>query len=169
MSTTSTTAVTLEDIAARLARLEDENAIVKLLYRMAQTVDYGDHPTWLDCFTAETQFQMVEVSEADRVVRVTHEGKAALEAFIPGHTHAPAHFHKHLVGDPLVEVEGDTATASSYLTRIDKGDNGPYFWSFGRYLDSFRRCEDGRWRVTSRTIEVESRTVPVKASDIGSK
>ncbi len=163
------TTTTVEDLARRLALLEDESAIVKTLYRMAQTVDYGDHGRWLDCFTEDTVFEMVEVTETDRTVRVRHEGREALAAFIPGHTHAPEHFHKHVVADPIVEVSGDDAEVTAYLTRIDKGADGPFLWSFGRYLDTFRRCDDGRWRVAKRVIEVESRAVPVKASDIGSR
>jgi ketosteroid isomerase-like protein len=161
--------VRLAGLEARLSTVEDESAILKTLHRMAITIDYGDHATWLDCFTTDIVFEMVEVSETDRVVRVRHEGRDALAAFIPGHTHAPAHFHKHLVSDPLIKVSGDTASCTSYLTRVDKGPDGPFLWSFGRYLDSFARGEDNRWRVARRTIEVESRAVPVKASDIGSR
>jgi 3-phenylpropionate/cinnamic acid dioxygenase small subunit len=159
----------IAELAARIERLEAHTAIVTVLYRMAQTVDYGAHAEWLDCFTEDVSFQMVEVSSTDRVVRVRHDGQAALAAFIPGHTHAPEHFHKHLVGDPIVEVDGATANVTSYLTRIDHGESGPYFWSFGRYLDTFRHCADGHWRVSSRIIEVESRAAPVKAADIGAR
>lgn len=161
----------LADVLRRLEVLEAESAVVKVLYTLAVTLDYGDNDGWLACFSPDVVFRMVEVSETDQVERVRHEGIDALTAFIPGHTHAPQHFHKHLVGDPIVEVaeSGDRATSVSYLTRIDKGAEGPYLWSFGRYLDEFARGEDGRWRMSARTIEVESRAVPVKASDIGSK
>lgn len=164
-----TDSTALASLVARVEALEAEQAIVKTLYRLAVTLDYGDNQAWLDCFTPDTVFEMVEVSETDRVVRVRHEGIAALEAFIPGHSHAPEHFHKHLVVDPMVEVDGDTAEVVAYMTRVDKGDAGPFLWSFGRYLDTFVRGADGRWRVSKRTIEVESRAVPVKAADIGAR
>ncbi|MFC7494367.1 MULTISPECIES: nuclear transport factor 2 family protein [unclassified Nocardioides] len=157
------------DLARRVDVLEAEAAIVKTLYRLAVTLDYGDHDGWLACIADDIVFEMVEVTETERTVRVRHEGKDALAAFIPGHTHAPAYFHKHLVADPMVEVDGDTAEATAYLTRVDKGEQGPFLWSFGRYLDSFARGTDGRWRLARRTIEVESRAVPVKSSDIGAK
>lgn len=159
---------TLEALARRVETLESESEILKTLYRLAITLDYGDHDTWLDCFVQDAVFEMIEVTETDRVVRVRHTSRDALAAFIPGHSHAPEHFHKHLVGDPLIEVDGTSATSTSYLTRVDKGDQGPFLWSFGRYLDAFARCEDGKWRLSRRTIEVESRAVPVKPSDIGS-
>lgn len=164
---TETTA--LEGLTRRVETLESESSIMKTLYRLAITLDYGDNAAWLDCFVPDAVFEMVEVNETDRVVRVRHTSRDALAAFIPGHTHAPEHFHKHLVADPLIEVDGDSARCTSYLTRIDKGENGPVFWSFGRYLDSFTKCDDGRWRVAERVIEVESRAVPVKATDIGGR
>lgn len=156
-------------LQARLRALEDQAAIVRVLHVLGQTIDYGDHERWIDCFTEDADFEMVEVSETGRVSKVRHEGRAALAAFIPGHTHAPAYFHKHLVSDPVVELDGDTARCDSYMTRVDKGPDGPFLWSMGRYLDTFRRCSDGLWRVSSRVIEAESRAVPVKATDIGGR
>lgn len=159
----------LNGLEARVAVLEGESAVIKTLYRLAITLDYGDHDGWLDCFLPDAIFEMAEVSSTGRTVRVRHTSREALAAFIPGHTHAPEHFHKHLVGDPLIDIDGDVATSTSYLTRIDAGEDGPFLWSFGRYLDTFNRCADGRWRVASRVIEVESRAAPVKAADIGSR
>jgi 3-phenylpropionate/cinnamic acid dioxygenase small subunit len=158
---------TLEDLATRIDRLESESALMKVLFRLAITLDYGDLETWADCFADDGVFEMVEVTETERSVRARHQGRDVIKAAVAGHTHAPEYFHKHLVGDPLIEVTGETASSTAYLTRVDKGEQGPFLWSFGRYLDTFVRGEDGVWRVTRRTIEVESRAVPVKASDIG--
>lgn len=171
MTTDEMTAIDerLARIEERLQGAEDRESIVRVLYILGHTIDYGDHDRWLDCFTEDCVFQMVEVSETERVSKVRHEGRPALAAFIPGHTYAPRYFHKHLVSDPVVEVRGDTAHCESYMTRVDKGPDGPFLWSIGRYIDEFRRCEDGAWRLASRTIEAESRAVPVKASDIGSR
>ena len=159
----------LEALERRVRELEDRDGIVRTLYVLGQTIDYGDHQRWLDCFVEDCVFEMVEVSSSGRDVKVRHEGRQALADFIPHHTHAPEYFHKHLVSDPLIDVDGDGATCSSYLTRLDEGDAGPFVWSIGRYGDEFRRCEDGRWRVSRRTIEVECRAVPVKSSDIGGR
>lgn len=157
----------VEALERRVRELEDLNAITRVLFVLGHTVDYGEHDRWVDCFAEDCVFEMVEVSESTRVVKVRHEGRQALAAFIPGHTYAPAYFHKHLVADPVIDLDGDRATCESYMTRVDKGESGPFLWSIGRYRDEFRRSADGRWRVSARTIEVESRAVPVKASDIG--
>ncbi|MGB3376513.1 MAG: nuclear transport factor 2 family protein [Microbacterium sp.] len=157
----------LDDIERRLAEREAEADIIRALFRLGHTIDYGDNDLWVDGFAEDAKFEMVEVSSEGRVIRVQHSGRDALAAFIPGHTHAPEHFHKHLIADPIVVLDGDRAHVESYMARIDKGDSGPFLWSMGRYLDDFVRSSDGRWRVVKRTIEVESRFAPVKASDIG--
>lgn len=163
------------DLTARLAALEGrldamdaERGVLWTLHRLAQTIDYGDHDAWLDCFAADGAFEMVEVSGATRTTRVRHEGRAALAAFIPGHTSAPDHFHKHLTTVPLIQADGPAeASAVSYFVRVDNGEAGPFLWSFGRYLDRFTRGEDGRWRLRERVLEVESRARPVRSADIG--
>lgn len=159
----------IDALERRLDTLDATSAITRTLFTLAHTLDYGDNEGWVDCFVQDAVFQMVEVSETDRVTKVNHTSRDALAAFIPGHSHAPEHFHKHLVADPVITVTGDTATCESYMTRIDKGDNGPFLWSFGRYLDEFVRSDDGKWRVSKRVIEAESRFAPVKDEDIGAK
>jgi len=167
MATNEELLTRLEEIERRLATREAEADIIRALFRLGHTIDYGDNAAWVDGFAEDAVFEMVEVSSEGRVVRVQHSGRDALAGFIPGHTHAPEHFHKHIVADPIVTVDGDHAHAESYMARVDKGDGGPFLWSMGRYLDDFVRSPDGRWRIVKRTIEVESRFAPVKASDIG--
>ena len=79
-----------------------------------------------------------------------------LAAFIAGHTHAPQRWHKHLLAEPVIMVEGDTATALSYWVRVDSYEDGIYMRGFGRYRDQLVRCADGRWRFTERVIEAEA-------------
>lgn len=151
----------------RLDALEAKDGVLRTLHRLAQTIDYGAHEQWVDCFTDDAVFEMVEVRGTTRTTKVRHQGAEALAAFIPGHTCAPDYYHKHMTTVPIIEVDRDHASADSYFARIDAGEDGPFLWSFGRYRDQFRRGADGAWRVSRRTLEVESRATPVKASDIG--
>ena len=154
-------------LEGRMARLEAERDVLSTLYQLAHAIDYGEHDLWVDCFAADAVFQMVEVSARGRTVRVRHEGRPALAAFIPGHSSAPEYFHKHLTTVPMIQVDGDSATSVSYFARIDAGHAGPFLWSFGRYNDRLVRSADGRWRVAERILEVESRTQPPRPADIG--
>lgn len=156
----------LEKLESQLQLAEDRVDIIETLYRLAHTIDYGEHASWIDCFTEDAEFSMVEMMTREPVVKAQHVGRDKLASFIPNHTSAPDYFHKHLVANPVVKITGDTAYTESYMTRVDEGDR-PFVWSIGRYRDDWVRGDDGRWRVRKRIIEVECRAIPVKASDIG--
>jgi ketosteroid isomerase-like protein len=145
----------IDDLARRVQALEDEREIVRTLHRYGHCIDYGLDAEWVDCFTPDGVFDL-----RLRVLGTTRriEGAANLTAFIATHTNAPAAYHKHLVSDTVVSLDGDTAYAESLFHRIDADDSGaPFLYSFGRYLDTLRRCPDGRWRIAERVAESEGR------------
>ena len=81
------------------------------------------------------------------------------------HTNAPDVYHKHMLMEPTIEIDGDRATALSYFSRFDRSLNGPLVSSFGAYRDVFVRCPDGRWRIKERRAEIEGR-VPVELRSV---
>jgi ketosteroid isomerase-like protein len=139
----------------RLRQLEDERAVVASLYRYAHAIDYGDEATWVDCFTEDGAFDMRNRPNFDVPGR-RHEGRAALAAFIKTHTRAPEVYHKHVVVQPQITIDGDTARVRSFLFRLDESNGAPYVLVFGRYLDTMRRGDDGWWRFRERVVEIES-------------
>jgi hypothetical protein len=58
--------------------------------------------------------------------------------------------------EPLIEVGGDVASATSYFAVLRDEESRPALWVFGRYRDTLVRCGDGRWRFSLRIAEVES-------------
>jgi hypothetical protein len=143
----------LADLQTRLRVLEDERAIMDTLYKYGHFIDYGRHPEWVDCFTPDGAFDIRFRGEPQR----RFEGHEELAAFVANHTFPPARYHKHFVLDPQFEIEGDAASVVSYLTRFDaipsdQPGSGmePVIKAFGRYIDTMRRCSDGRWRFVER-------------------
>lgn len=139
----------LAQLDARLRLLEDERSILETLCRYGHTIDYGLHPEWVDCFTEEGAFDIR--FRGERQARI--EGRPALASFISHHTVPPERFHKHLMVEPVITLDGDEATVESYYVRLDgHGENGmtPAIKAFGRYSDHLLRCDDGRWRFTER-------------------
>lgn len=60
---------------------------------------------------------------------------------------------QHLVGNVAIAVDGDVATAESYVHAhhvIVQGEERVQLMVGGRYLDRFTRC-DGEWRIAFRT------------------
>jgi 3-phenylpropionate/cinnamic acid dioxygenase small subunit len=145
----------MDDLGARLARLEDERAIAATLYRYGDALDHGDRVEFLDCFTTDADYRVVMRVGSDN--GFTHEGHEQLTAYFDSHTHAPAAFHKHVTVNPLVTVDGAAAAVQSYFLRVDSLGSGPaVVVAAGRYVDRFERGADGRWRIRSRRCEVEN-------------
>lgn len=140
---------TLEE---RIRRLEDERDIVRVLYRYAQGLDYGPDADFVDVFTEDGAWRR----STDRFPPRSFEGRAALTKMVHDHTHAPEYFHKHVVVNPQVDVDGDSARAVSYLLFVCEHPDGPYVRAFSRCRDRLERCADGRWRIAERRAELEA-------------
>jgi hypothetical protein len=142
----------------RLQLLEDERAILQVMYDYGYGVDYGDEELWLDCWTPDAEAAYVWTGQGEpRMTDQRFRGHDELRGFIGRHTHAPVKYHKHLLVEPRIRVTGDRATASSYFARLDiTPDEEPFLSSFGRYEDTFVRCADGRWRFSERVGEIET-------------
>ena len=147
----------LDELIRRLAALEAERGVLATLYQYGHALDYGAEADWVDCFAAAAHYELRDrgAGTADSVR--SYDGRDELAAFAAGHTRAPERFHKHLVADPLISVDGDRATASSYFLRLDEVGGERVVYAFGRYRDELVRCPDGRWRFAVRIAEIESR------------
>lgn len=138
----------------RIACLEDERAVVRTLHAYGHAIDAGDEDGWVGCFTAEGVFA-AWVEAPDRPwFRVA--GRAELEAFIVAHTRPPDPAHKHLVVEPLIELDGDAASCVSYFAVLMEHAGKPVLRVFGRYHDRLARGGDGRWRFAERVAEIQS-------------
>jgi hypothetical protein len=148
----------IDELARRLQVLEDERGVLSTLHRYGHTLDYGAEDDWVDCFTDDASYELeypatVSAGSRPRVYR----GRAELAAFVARHTRAPERFHKHLLIEPVITVDGEHARATSYFMRVDDEDGARVIYAFGRYLDELVRGADGRWRFTRRVAEIESR------------
>ena len=143
-------------LAERLARLEAERAIVATLYAYGHGLDYGDRDEFLGCFTADAAYVVAMRIETDNGFEF--HGYDELTTYFDNHTHAPAAWHKHVTTNPMVRVDGDRATVTSYFLRVDAGaESGPgVVVASGRYLDEFVQDDAGHWRIRSRRCEVEN-------------
>lgn len=141
------------DLERRLQLLEDERAILRLLHRYPHAIDHGGDAAWADVFTADGVFDARDrTGAASRVLR----GRAELVAFATAFSRPPGRWHKHLVVDPLIEIDGDEARVEAYVVVLVEHEGVPRVWLFGRYHDRLRREADGAWRIAHRIAEVES-------------
>lgn len=132
-----------------LHELIAERDILRTLHRYAHTLDYGDHAGFADCFTDDARYE-----SSRRGVMAT--GRVELIDFARRYQHAPAAFHKHVMVEPIIDVQGDAATARSYYLFVQDRPDGPFIASYGSYSDRLVRCPDGAWRIAHRRIESEA-------------
>jgi len=147
----------LDELTHRLAALEAERGVLAALYQYGHALDYGAEADWVDCFASAAHYEVRERGAGTMDSVRSYDGRDELAAFAAGHTRAPERFHKHLVADPLIAVDGDRAMVTSYFLRLDDVGGERVVYAFGRYHDELVRCADGRWRFAVRIAEVESR------------
>jgi ketosteroid isomerase-like protein len=135
----------------RLSLLEDRRAILRTLHDYGHCLDYGDEAGFLDCWTPDAVLGWSILPQPLR-------GHAQIRAGFHQHTHAPQAWHKHLLAEPQIQLDGDVAQVRSMFFRLDPYPEagGPEIYAFGRYVDRLVRCADGRWRFTERRVEKEA-------------
>jgi ketosteroid isomerase-like protein len=145
-----------EALAAQVAVLLEERAVLRTLHEYAHAMDYGDESAWVAAFTPDAVFDVVEVVGGRRVHR--EEGHGDLAAYVANYP-KPPHFRKHVIVDPLIDIDGDEATVVAYwlLLQRDDADGTPSMAAFGHYRDRLVK-QAGRWRIAHRFAEVEATT-----------
>jgi len=111
---------------------DDEHEIATLLARYCNYLDRGDHDTWVELFTDDGEFLVYGRSFA---------GHAGLRRMAAG---APPGLH--MAGAPLIEIDGEGATAQQSFLFVDQATRET---RIGYYDDVLRR-EGGQWRLRSR-------------------
>jgi hypothetical protein len=140
------------ELGQRVQRLEDERAVLETLYSYAHGLDYGPEDEFVDVFTADGEWRRVPSTLPERAF----SGVSGLRTMYRDHTHAPDYFHKHVVVNAVVKVNGDQASARSYLVFVPADKDGPYVRAFSRCNDELVRCKDGRGRIHRRRAELEA-------------
>ncbi len=134
----------LDQLMRRVQRLEDHDAIWRLFMTYKQHLDQRDFKSYASLFTDDAEWvgNLGKVVGPQQIEQLLNE---TLEVWDDDRQRT-----YHLVLNPEIDVDGDTATARStwgYVTR-DEHD-APVFLMLGRYLDELRRTPEG-WRFSRR-------------------
>jgi hypothetical protein len=136
----------IEELAARVHRIEDELAIRRVILTYGPAADAGETERagalWADDGEYDWDPQQPALHGPDAVAAML-QGK--------GHQSLIREGVAHFAGPPLIEVDGDRATALSYsfvLRRDD--DQRVYVWRLGAARWEFVRV-DSTWRIHRRT------------------
>jgi 3-phenylpropionate/cinnamic acid dioxygenase small subunit len=144
-------------VEERLARLEDVAEIEGLILEYARHLDARDLHAYSRLFCADGEWSgnTGHAKGPDAI-------QAMLEERLPPNPPAPGPTSRHVVSNPVIEVEGDSARASVTWALIRRGEGDePELALLGHYDDELAR-EDGRWRFRSRRahIDIPDRPAP---------
>lgn len=133
----------LEAVERRLAALEDERDIARLIASYGPLVDSGAADAAAALWTLDGSYDIGDWvmsgrdEVADMVRSDAHQGLIAQGCC-------------HFFGPPVVEVDGDGAVAICESTLLVRRESGGYAIArAGVHLMRLRR-DEGRWRITSR-------------------
>jgi hypothetical protein len=135
----------LEQLQARVASLEDESAIRKLILSYGPAADAG-----LTSFAGQLWLED-GVYDWDAEGE-PHQGSAAVDAMLQGDGHQGliARGVAHFAGPLLIEIDGDRATALNYSLIMRREDDRFFLWRVSAVRWEVERA-DSRWRVRRRT------------------
>jgi hypothetical protein len=140
-------AVELEELAGRLQRVEDELAIRRVILSYGPAADAGLAARAGALWADDGEYDW----DADRRALA---GPGAVERMLLGEGHQSliASGVAHFAGPPLIELDGDRATALSYsfVLRRDAEEQRAYVWRLGAARWEFARV-GGAWRIRRRT------------------
>ncbi|MCZ8380006.1 nuclear transport factor 2 family protein [Mycobacterium sp. CPCC 205372] len=134
-----------------MTALEDRLDIADVLVRYATGIDRRDWPLFRTVFTDDCVLDYGEIGSWD--------GIDAVADFME-QTHAMAGHTLHRMSNKAIAVDGDTASARSYVDAlIMSADNTSGVNAVGFYDDDLTRTAEG-WRIARRRFTVV-RVVPV--------
>jgi ketosteroid isomerase-like protein len=124
----------------------DEEGIRRTLVLQAQLRDDGNVDEWPTNFTPDGVF----ISPAGRF-----EGRAAIATHLNGLYESGGKIGRHFVGSSVIDVDGDSATSTTDFTFIAPAGDGTFrLLASGRYYDELIHDADGRWRFTTRRVDL---------------
>jgi hypothetical protein len=137
----------LEQLAVRLQRVEDELAIRQVILSYGPAADAGETARAGALWAADGEYDW-DPNQAPL------QGPDAVGRMLQGRGHQAliGEGVAHFAGPPLIELDGDRATALSYsfVLRRDPDERRIYVWRLGAARWEFVRVE-GRWRIHRRT------------------
>lgn len=147
----------LLDLAARLARVEDELAIHRLIVRYGFAVDAGDAEATMALFTEDAVFEVGAPGtgrDGARAKPMVMRGRAAVGEMVRSEAHQSLLPNAaHTIGPSVVAVDGESASAVGY-SRIYHRE-GEAFRLFRAAVNHWElRKIEGRWLIRRRTSRV---------------
>ncbi|HXY93334.1 MAG TPA: nuclear transport factor 2 family protein [Acidimicrobiia bacterium] len=135
----------MEELRARIGRLEDELAIQRLILSYGPAADAGLTSLAAGLWLEKGVYDWDAGGDP-------HEGSAAVDRMLQGDAHQGliAAGAAHFAGPPLIEIDGHRATALNYSFVIRRRDGQFHLWRVSAVRWDLERS-GASWRVRRRT------------------
>ena len=136
----------LEDLRAAVDELRDIEAIKTLKARYCHLVDAGCWDELAELWTEDATCDYAFFGSYNGRDEIVNEFFRELVA-------SASSFNAHMVHNPLIELTGDRAKGTWYLTaHTTNQPSNRAVWVMGLYRDEFERI-DGSWKISSLEFE----------------
>jgi ketosteroid isomerase-like protein len=144
------------DLESRIRRLEAIEDIRQLKARYFRCVDFRVWDEFADLFTEDLEVEFVESTSEPK-------GKDEFLASVARHfvTGYSVH-HGHIPEINVIDDDNASALWPMYDRVESPADSGYVSHEgWGHYAETYRRCEDGKWRISrSRLTRIERHELP---------
>lgn len=127
--------------------------IEQVLYRVSHAVDRGEIEKTVALFQPDAAL-VITWEENGR-----HEGHDAIRKWFENYeevVRSATNYLRHRIACPVIDVDGDRASSSSYLEVEAAGkDTGTVVKTSGRYEDTLVRTKTG-WRIAEKVIYMDN-------------
>lgn len=131
-------------LESRLQRMEDEQAVQRVLLEYGRTLDARDFAGYSALFAPEGEWK-----GAMGTFKGPAQIKSEMERIFAGATDIPKGSNFHVMSNFFIDVQGDRATASSFFVFYRMEGNKPVAEVAGRYEDTLVRL-GGVWKFLQR-------------------
>jgi hypothetical protein len=146
----------IEELRARVQRLEDHNAVLQTFSLYSHSRDYHRPDDYARAFADDGAF---ELRDQQGVVRHREDGTDELLAYLETCPHPPEVYDKHLLTQPLITSMSDTeAKVESFWIFVTDRGAGPKIVAYGIYDDHLVKDGDS-WRLKERLGRLESNSM----------
>lgn len=135
----------LQELETRLRRVEDELAIQRVVLSYGPAADAGLTSLAASVWLEDGVYDWDADGEP-------HQGSAAVDRMLQGSNHQGliANGAAHFAGPPLIDVDGDRATALNYSFVMRREERRFYVWRVSAVRWELERTGSS-WRVRRRT------------------
>jgi len=123
------------DLEPRVRRLEDWISIVELRSKYCFHFDQRNIEAFANLFTEDGTLSLT---------KGTFHGRDEIAGFLEDLAAMEAKWESHMSHNPLIDIDGDTATGQWYYEVPVIWEDGTAGWSQGAYDEDYRRV-DGEW------------------------